>query len=200
MESEASWTILATPVGIKGSPYVAGFRDVHTLNEGSRQDVITGTIYRRSDGRERRDFDGRETVLLHPDSASMITLDPSTRKGDRLVLSVRGKPAMMAISWRFKGLGPNILDLRGESYNDAFFHEETIHGLRCNRYVKEDKTRNARTILWIAIDLQILVKFHSANPAESYDWFLTGVELREPDPAFWLVPQGYEMSDYLESD
>jgi len=162
--------------------------------------VITGTIYRHSDGRERRDFDGRETVLLHPDSASMITLDPSTKKGDRLVLNVPGKPGMMAISWSLKGLGPNILDLRGESYGDAFFHEETIHGLRCSRYLKEAKPSNVRTTLWIATDLQILVKLHSVNPAESYDWFLTGVELREPDPELWIVPQDYEMSDYLEAD
>jgi hypothetical protein len=200
MESEASWATLATPVGVKGLPYVAGFRDVRTLKEGSRRDVITGTIYRHSDGRERRDFDGKEAVLLDADLGSMTTLDPSTMKADRLLLDVRAKPIMMSLSWRFKGIGPNILDLRAESLARSFRQEENVVGLRCNQYLRETKARGLRTVLWISTDFQILVKIHSTNSEEIYDWCLTDVELREPDQSLWLVPQGYKVSDYIESD
>lgn len=196
----AQWGPIATFLGVvKSLPFEGSFE--LNLVERDRyggvnsEKKITGSIYRDSDGRFRRDYRAQVS------GEQMIEVTAIVDVAIRTVVALDVAAKMSRI---FTNIGPEpgSAHLEGWGFTGAWSLErpaveKVIEGVLCRRAKREGwplgsalKSEEGGE-LWVSDEIKLSVFEHVSDPGRERTWRLYDIRRVEPPSALFVIPSGY---------
>jgi hypothetical protein len=187
---------------VTGAPFsaVAVTESTQTLADGNRiAHKSQEKLYRDSQGRERRESEGRTFTVLGQQmaAADVVIFDPATHAS--CSFNLQGNTAT-------KGLAPGsstsvlqraMLQPEPGARIAAVIEGLAVQGTRTTSTIPAGRIGNERDILvvdevWYSRDLQMNLITKRSDPRSGETVLrITNISRSEPDPALFLVPAGY---------
>src|SRR5579884_1384437 len=163
------------PPVVMAHPFVAFFR----VESPTPSAVTGGRLCRDSQGRKRVDYylvNGQEVRFIDDVATNtLFVMDVGSSSYEK------NKYTPANLGWMFA----NVTPIYTEEHSQ-------IHGIDCVRIRFTPPRKSAGDLgeAWISKPLGIVMK--DENPSEGWKWEITSIEFREPDPATFELPRGFD--------